>query len=724
MDINDLIRRVWAKWWLFLVFPTALAGLIFFLTQKSPEIYESSTTVYTGVASGQSFDVSGAGKRFDFNSSNNAFDNLILTVRSRETLSQVALTLMAQHISLSEPNNLIIGAEALLEIKKTFEQPELKKLVVKSDAKTTLENITTYHKENPQGTINTLMTYNHYYAPDKISERLKVTRKFTSDMLELVYESNDPGITKHTLDFLVEAFMDRHRNMRGRESASSVRYFEEQLTRAYEKLQDSEARLKIFISENGILNFYEQGKNLDIYRNDVEQEGQRAQRAIAGAESTLEKLEDELRKTTTRSEIIDSLAILREKTNQLRGQLLAGRLYGVSGTDREQKLTNDLNALNQQVQGYVSKLYNNDYTVDGIPLTQILQEWLNEYILRERERSALFVADETLDFINNRIDDFAPLGAELKKLEREVTVHENQYLSILHGLNMANLQKQSAEMSQSMEVVDKAYFPQHPKPSKRMFLVVAGFLAGVMLILALIILQVLLDNSIRTIDRAEAFSGLKAVGYFPSHQQVSKRKLVADDIDQIATRQLLSQIKVLSNNAEPYSEKNLLVFISSKPGEGKNHIMHLLANYLEKIYANVLVLSTQAAPENPTFNHQQFEQKIDFLEAESAQQLMLEKAPQKNFSYILMALPSYEENSLPIKLLHQAAAIFYVVDSKRGWTKSDAKFMSLLKNIQPHQSWLVLNKMDSFDLEEFLGDKVRSDSKLVKLYKKYFTKMP
>lgn len=724
MDINDLIRRVWAKWWLFLVFPTALAGLIFFLTQKSPEIYESSTTVYTGVASGQSFDVSGAGKRFDFNSSNNAFDNLILTVRSRETLSQVALTLMAQHISLSEPNNLIIGAEALLEIKKTFEQPELKKLVVKSDAKTTLENITTYHKENPQGTINTLMTYNHYYAPDKISERLKVTRKFTSDMLELVYESNDPGITKHTLDFLVEAFMDRHRNMRGRESASSVRYFEEQLTRAYEKLQDSEARLKIFISENGILNFYEQGKNLDIYRNDVEQEGQRAQRAIAGAESTLEKLEEELRKTTTRSEIIDSLAILREKTNQLRGQLLAGRLYGVSGTDREQKLTNDLNALNQQVQGYVSKLYNNDYTVDGIPLTQILQEWLNEYILRERERSALFVADETLDFINNRIDDFAPLGAELKKLEREVTVHENQYLSILHGLNMANLQKQSAEMSQSMEVVDKAYFPQHPKPSKRMFLVVAGFLAGVMLILALIILQVLLDNSIRTIDRAEAFSGLKAVGYFPSHQQVSKRKLVADDIDQIATRQLLSQIKVLSNNAEPYSEKNLLVFISSKPGEGKNHIMHLLANYLEKIYANVLVLSTQAAPENPTFNHQQFEQKIDFLEAESAQQLMLEKAPQKNFSYILMALPSYEENSLPIKLLHQAAAIFYVVDSKRGWTKSDAKFMSLLKNIQPHQSWLVLNKMDSFDLEEFLGDKVRSDSKLVKLYKKYFTKMP
>lgn len=724
MEINDLIRRVLAKWWMFLIFPTAIAGLIFFFTQKSPKTYESSTTVYTGVASGQSFDVSGAGKRFDFNSSNNAFDNLILTVRSRETLTQVALTLMAQHVSLTEPHLLTISSEAFEEISAAFDAPELKVLVIKGDAATTLKNITAHHKENPQSTISTLMTYNQYYAPDKISERLKVTRKFTSDMLELVYESNDPGITKHTLDILVEAFMDRHRNMRGRESASSVRYFEEQLARAYEKLQDSEARLKKFISENGILNFYEQGKNLDIYRNDVEQEGQRAQRAIAGAESTLEKLEEELRKTTARSEIIDSLAILREKTNKLRGQLLAGRLYGVQGTEREQKLTNELNVLNQQVQTYVSKLYNNDYTVDGIPLTQILQEWLSEYIVRERERSALFVADETLDFINNRIDDFAPLGAELKKLEREVTVHENQYLSILHGLNMANLQKQSAEMSQSMEVVDKAYFPQQPKPSKRLFLVVAGFLAGVMLILAIIILQVLLDNSIRTIDRAENFSGLKAVGYFPSHQQVTQRKLVASDIDQIATRQLLSQIKVLSNNAAPYSEKNLLVFISSKPAEGKNHIMHLLADYLEKIYTNVLVLSTQPPKENQTFTHQQFEQKIDFLEVDTVQHLMLENVPQKNFSYILLALPSYEENSLPIKLLHQAAAIFYVIDSKRGWTKSDSKFMGLLKNIQPHQSWLVLNKMDSFDLEEFLGDKARSDSKLVKLYKKYFTKMP
>jgi uncharacterized protein involved in exopolysaccharide biosynthesis len=558
----------------------------------------------------------------------------------------------------------------------------------------------------------------------KISGKLKASRKFTSDMLELVYESTDPGVCKNTLSLLVETFIERHQRMRGKENESAVRYFEEQLAKAYKKLQESEGRLKQFISTNGILNFYEQGKNLDNYRNDVEKSEQQTRMDIAGAESTLNKLEEEIAKSSSRSEIVDSLYQLRQENVRIRGQIMAGNLYGISDPDREKRLNKELADNLVQIQEFVSGLYRNDFSIEGIPLSDILQEWLQVFLEKERQLSTLTVAKETREFVEARIDYFAPLGAELKKLEREVTVHENQYLSILHGLNQANLQKQSSEMEQSMDVVDDPYFPRNPLGSKRLLLVVGAFFAGVMLILALIVLKLLLDNSVRSVDRAEKFSGLKCIGYYGEQGQIQQKKLNIEEVDLMCTRQLVSQLKVLSEANVPYSKNNLITFCSSKIEEGKVHVAHQLARYMNELYGDVLVVThKEEFPEGNDYEIMKYDIKNDFVELDQIEKIIALPKPSETYSYIILVLPAYEMASLPFKLMQKSAELLYIIDSTRIWTKSDSKLMELLINIKKANSWVVLNKMHAIDLEDVMGDIGKKEGKIKKWIKKMLSKL-
>ncbi|MCH8553964.1 MAG: hypothetical protein LAT76_02330 [Schleiferiaceae bacterium] len=725
MEIKDLLRQLYGKWWLFVIFPTMLAGLVYYLTGKTPKVYESSAVVYTGVASGKSFDIGGGGVRYDFNKSNNAFDNLILTVRSRQTLEIVGLKLLAQHLSLEEENGLIIAQGNKLEVVEQFDPETFKELVVRGDEKKTYELLTAYYNSRPSSVVHYLLAEHPFYAPMKISGKLKASRKFTSDMLELVYESTDPGVCKNTLSLLVETFMERHQKMRGRENESAVRYFQEQLEKAYQKLQESEARLKTFISQNGILNFYEQGKNLDNYRNDVEKDEQQTRMTIAGAESTLKKLEEEIAKATARSEIVDSLYQLRQESVKIRGQIMAGNLYGVADQEREERLRLKLESNNEKIKQFVSGLYRNDFSIEGIPLSEILQEWLHVFLERERQLSTLTVARETREFIERRVDYFAPLGAELKKLEREVTVHENQYLSILHGLNQANLQKQSSEMAENMEVVDDPYFPRNPQGSKRLILVAGSFFAGVMLILALIVLKLLLDNTVRTVDRAEKYSGLKCIGYYGEQEQIQQKKLEIPAVNLMCTRQLVSQLKVLSDVNKPYSDSNIITICSSKENEGKTHIARQIAEYMQELYGDVLLVSHKDSEEAASLEYlcQHYEIKHDFLELEDISALTHGDKPANAFSYIILVLPPYELASLPFKLMQRAAELVYVIDSTRIWTKSDSKLMDLLLNMKSVNTWVVLNKMHSIDLEDVMGDIGKREGKVKKWLKKMLSKL-
>ncbi|HNW52976.1 MAG TPA: hypothetical protein PKN21_01845, partial [Bacteroidales bacterium] len=74
MKIIDLIRLLRKHIVLLVLAPALLAALVIMLTRNPNWRYSSSTTLYTGIASGSSVEMD---KSFNFFANNTSFDNLI-----------------------------------------------------------------------------------------------------------------------------------------------------------------------------------------------------------------------------------------------------------------------------------------------------------------------------------------------------------------------------------------------------------------------------------------------------------------------------------------------------------------------------------------------------------------------------------------------------------------------------------------------------------------------
>jgi succinoglycan biosynthesis transport protein ExoP len=62
---------------------------------------------------------------------------------------------------------------------------------------------------------------------------------------------------------------------------------------------------------------------------------------------------------------------------------------------------------------------------------------LASYLAVEENEAKLSVIMKRLNSFDDLYKELAPVGSNLKRIEREVDINEKEYLSILHGLNMA-----------------------------------------------------------------------------------------------------------------------------------------------------------------------------------------------------------------------------------------------------------------------------------------------
>ena len=103
MNLLEFIRLIARNWKVLVLFPLTTAGIVFFLTRNTKKEYVSNTQVYTGIASGYGI-TSGENDRVDYFAVNNAFDNLMATIKSRETIEEVGMRLLAKHLLVEKPS--------------------------------------------------------------------------------------------------------------------------------------------------------------------------------------------------------------------------------------------------------------------------------------------------------------------------------------------------------------------------------------------------------------------------------------------------------------------------------------------------------------------------------------------------------------------------------------------------------------------------------------------
>jgi len=323
-----------------------------------------------------------------------------------------------------------------------------------------------------------------------------------------------------------------------------------------------------------------------------------------------------------------------------------------------------------------------------------------------------------LDSFDAIYKELAPVGSNLKRIEREVDVNEKEYLSVLHGLNMAKLRQQSLEMSNNLSITDFPFLPLKPQPSKRIILVIMAFVATFILTMAILIGKALLGKTVQSTGRAEKFTGLKFLSAFPNYASVDKMVIV-EDLNTSILSHFKSNFVVKHKEAFSKSKEPVIITISSiKKGEGKSYITQMLSEKFSDQNNSVLYLKYEddSSETIPGITYKSYTHNDAFKNAKSSSEWLnsLGMDP-SSYSIIFIELEELSKFSVPDTLLNGVTANLFVLSAERVWSESDSRTLNLFSNLTNVKPLILLNRADIDRLEAIIGEipKRRSNARRV-----------
>ncbi|MFH1161098.1 MAG: LysM peptidoglycan-binding domain-containing protein [bacterium] len=578
---------------------------------------------------------------------------------------------------------------------------------------------------------------NKFYSISALSN-VAVTRVMESDLVTIQYTNPDPGICQQTLIILTQVFIRSYKELRQHQTDAVVAYFKKQLEEVMRRLQRAEYDLLVFNEKNYIINYYEQTKAIAGMKENLDQEYSLKQITYASADAAIKLIEKKLEAHAKLTINTNAIMVLRSELSQTTMQIanIEIDLGNDSATLLQlEALKSRVEYLKKQIAKNLDNLYIINNSVEGLPTRDLLLSWLDNVIAYEESKAAIRVLADRKKQFQRYYEIFAPLGAEMKRIERLIGVTESEFLQLLHDLNLAKLRQQDDEMSTNIKVVDSPYYPLKPLASKTLFLVVLAGIIGFFLIIAILIALEYFDTTIKTSERAERFIGLKVAGIYPRITQ----QFYTADLEFILPRlvEIIAQnVKLALQQTPEIAEKrpHTLLFFSTLDDEGKTTLGRELIKKLKSFGENVLYLnyfkssssvigngySSDLLVAVPADEEIQYEVNDGFFELKTLEDLIpgFDLLKQEQYDYILVELPSLINNPYPLDVIKQFDLSLLVVRANRSWKEADIIQLDSFKTICKMDPLILLNGVELYFLDSVFGDVPKPRSELRRTLKR------
>ncbi len=690
--------------------PILMATTVFFLTKKEPRTYSSQTTIYTSFASGSSLDLS----TMKINSINTAFDNLIGTIKSRETIEDVGLKLFSEHLALDKDDPLIILPDHYQEFVHSLPE-EVKRLKVSGNFKQTFQNVKVYRSRKAGNFIDNLIKKGHpYYGSSSILGKLRVRRLQSSDNIELSFESDDPGICQHTLIFLTETFKDYYLLLKAGESDNAVAYYEAEVAKASEKLRLSEEELLKFNQDNQIINYSEQSKFIAARKEAFESGYQEVLKKNSASKAIIDLLEVKMSPYDKQKLSGMELLKIRERLASVNQELAMVKFFNnvdegsnPSGDQQYQTLTQQAYELKQQMKTAVDSLYSLTNSKEGIPTNNILGDWLTNVIEYEGTKAQITTLDQLRSDFDKIYARYAPMGATMRKLERKINVNEDEYITLLKNLGLAKLKQQGLIAASGFSVIDEPFFPASPQPSKRKVIILAVAIVSLILLLFIILIVDLADPSLRNAFRAKNKTGIDVATLFPVLLP-SKKSKISQEIEQQSLNILIRKI-FLDADKIPETQKRIIALFSTRPREGKTFLIRKIQEEFDKMGISSLSLVPEGSLTNEQLGISMIEYKIDghYITSKEVGQLIEPSNSTKynEAKFVFIELPGFIQNSYPVELFKSIDICYLICRSNRSWAVYDTAIIDEALKLKTKSALtLILNGVSLYEMESLLGE--------------------
>ncbi|WP_145957614.1 GumC family protein [Labilibaculum antarcticum] len=712
MNIIFFIRLLQKHLLLLAILPIVMVGVVFFLTQDQPKLYDSSTGIYTGIATGSSI-VSLEESKLDLFGTRIAFDNLINLIKTKTTIEEVALRLLAKHLLLDGSTPDVILPKHYAELMELVPE-KVKALVVKGNPEKTYRNLLAYKNLDHNNFVYELIHLNHrHYSSKEILKEIKVARVQSSDMVMISFNTDDPGICKNTLDLINEVFVRVYSDIKVNQSDAVVSYFLKEIGNSEDNLNVAEEELVEFNKAHNIINYYEQTRHIASEKEHFDLRYTEIKMNHMAVVSVLRLLENRMTKGNQRRLNSTEILALRKSLSEIEHRIWMKSNYaGVNELSSKQDSTDlvDLKGesmiIEQQLKKMVASQYEMDNSKEGLNGNTILDRWIEKIIEFESSKAQLEVGDQIKIEFDDLFKLYAPLGATMKRLERKIDVAEQKYLSLLESLNKAKLKQQNVELNSNLKIVTPPFFPIEARASKRKFLLIIAFMIGFVIPVFFIIVLEFIDSSIKTVVRAEDMIGMNVLSMFPNLLLKNKNtdlELVKNKTLNVLVRKLLL---LKSVNQEDKKTVQVSVF-SNQKGEGKSFVFDMLVDRLHNLGYKVLSLQNGNADETKSSTFYNYSITPGFHKIKNISELCGESSQIKkeDFDYVFVELPGIMNDSYPVELVSDSDYSIMFVRANRAWSLADQNSLKDYASVSKEDSIKVLlNGVELPEMETILGD--------------------
>ena len=698
MDLfRYFIRFLYKIRWYLIILPIISLIVAWFLTRNMEHIYDTNTTIYTGMITG--YNLEGTTGSVGGNSQTN-ITNLMLIVTTDNTIHEVALRLFGRCMMYGNPNkdNNYISAEHFRQLNATV-PPEVKALINRNSEDQTYANLKAYEKPSQDNFLFGLLNYHQYFGIDNITSRLKVLQLDQSDIIDIGYSANDAGIAFNTLDILNKVFARQYQQLRFGETNNVIRFFEKEVARLYKVLSNAEDDLIRYNISKKIINYEEQTKALTGL--EAQQQNFRNDQLMnyTTSKALLDYLERQL---GNRAQVIRSN---REFTNQVRDisriqsrisnlRIMSSEGGGQNNESQEElaKAQRDLQKATGRVTQLTKDIEASTFSTEtGVKANDMLERWLEQLLLMEKTKAEMTATDIMKENLERQYLFYSPIGATIERKARHIGFIEGNYMEMLKALNAARMRQRNLQMSTAtLRVLNPPMFPLNAQPTNRIMILLGSLLLTFMLTALWFLIIEMLDRTLRDRMRSERITQIPVMGCFPKESNLRYRRF-NKTISDLAMKQL-------SKSLRPHfkeGQQNVLNLISTDSGNGKSYLAQELENYWISIGLEVRRL---------TYDEDFLAEDSKFILAKGIKDLCPDILPNE---IAIIEYPNMDDNSISPALLNMGTINLMVTRANRTWKDVDQKALkelqSMLDDEHKNSLFMYLTEASRYAVEEFVG---------------------
>lgn len=697
MDLfRYFVRFLYKIRWYLVILPMIALIVAWFMTRHMERIYDTNTTIYTGMITGYNLEGTGS---VGGNSQTN-ITNLMLIITTDNTIHEVALRLFGRCMMYGNPNkdNNYISAEHFRQLNATV-PPEVKALINHNSESQTYANLKAYEKPSQDNYLFGILNYHPYFGINNITSRLKVLQLNNSDIIDIGYSANDAGIAYNTLDILNEVFARQYQQIRYGESSNVIRFFEKEVARLYKILTNAEDDLIRYNISKRIINYGEQTKQLTVleaqqqnFRNDQLMNYTTSKALMDYLERQLGNRAQVIRSNKEFTNQVRDISRIQSRISNLRLMSSEGGAQNNESQEELAKAQRDLQAATGRVTQLTKDIEAATYSTEtGVRASNMLDRWLEQIILLEKTKAEMTATDIMKRNLDKQYLFYAPIGATLDRKSRHIGFIEGNYMEMLKALNAARLRQRNLQMSTAtLRVLNPPMFPLNAQPTNRLMILLGAFLLTFMLTTLWFLIIEMLDRTLRDRMRSERITKVPVIGCFPKESNLRYRRF-NKTISDMAMKQLSKAL--LPHFKE--GQQNVLNLISTDSGNGKSYLAQELENYWISIGLQVRRL---------TYDEDFLAEDSKFILAKDIKDLCPDILPDE---IAIIEYPNLDDNSISPALLNIGTVNLMVTRANRTWKDIDQKALkevqAMLDEEHKNTLFMYLTEASRYAVEEFVG---------------------